>query len=368
MEDKLLECEWDKCFLALTLGIVNKSDKCFPARSIYVSTNVRNIEKFASIFIPTMSLFGIICNILNIYVLSRFRIKSCFHRLLCYLAVFDILILFFGPFGDTHVLNIFQSKLNILCKTRNFQLLILTMKKIEYFMVHGSSWLTVGISLERFLGICYPLKYPVRLRKARYFLVPVVLMALLDTAILHYFFKDRFVLHTIPSHAFPILLIIFFNSNIFLALMKMKKQPGTHQENVTDGALILLGVVVAFTICWAPSLVKNIISEIFKTHQLEVIGVLEQVGYCTVIINSSMNFFIYCIVGKQYRQHFKAAFICSSSLPLPHVRGKANTNTNTKRKQFSVKNYFQASETTLPINEHPRILHMRMRIPVAIVL
>ena len=122
------------------------------------------------------------------------------------------------------------------------------MKKIESFMNHGGSWLTVGISLERYLGICYPLKYPARFRKARYFLVPVIFIALLDTAIKHYFFKDRFLLHTIPSHALPILLIIFFNSNIILAMMEMRKKPRSHQENVTEGALVLLGVVVAFTL------------------------------------------------------------------------------------------------------------------------
>ena len=223
------------------------------------------------------------------------------------------------------VLNILQSELNDLCKNPNFQLLILTMEKIEYFMLHGSSWLTVSISLERFFGICYPLKYPVRLRKARYFMVPVVLMALLDTAILHNFFKDRFILHTIPSHAFLILLIIFFNPNIIFAMMRMKKKPGSPQDNVTEGALVLMVVVVAFTICWLPPLIKNILKEAFQSYQLEWIQVLKQVGFCTVIINSSINFFLYCIVGKQYRQHFKAAFICSFSLPLPNIRGKANT-------------------------------------------
>ena len=191
-------------------------------------------------------------------------------------------------------------------------------------MSHGSSWLTVGISLERYLGICYPLKYPPRFRKARYFLVPVILISLLDTAILHYFFKDRFILHTIPSHAFPILLIIFFNSNIILTMMKMVKMPGHHQESVTEGALVLFGVVLAFTICWAPHLIKNILKEIFQTYQLEWIQVLNQVGYCTVTINSSINFFIYCIVGKQYREHFKAAFGCSSSSPSPNAGGKEN--------------------------------------------
>ena len=160
MESQLSECAWEKCFGFLTFGFVNKSEDCFPARSVYVSTTVKNIEKLASIFIPTMSVFGIICNILNIYVPSRFRSKSCFHRLL---AVFDIFTLIFNFLFGGGVLNVFQSELNDLCNNRNFQLLILTMRKIEYFMLHGSSWLTVGISVERFFGICYPLKYPVRL-------------------------------------------------------------------------------------------------------------------------------------------------------------------------------------------------------------
>ena len=97
-----------------------------------------------------------------------FENKSCFHRLLCFLAIFDIVTL---CSGGLYVLYIFQSELNILCKNHSFQVFILTLDKIAYFMIRGSSWLTVGISLERYLGICYPLKYPARFRKARYFLV-----------------------------------------------------------------------------------------------------------------------------------------------------------------------------------------------------
>ena len=54
----------------------NKSEDCFPFRSIYASTTVRNTEKFANIFIPTISFLGIICNILNIYVLSNSETRA----------------------------------------------------------------------------------------------------------------------------------------------------------------------------------------------------------------------------------------------------------------------------------------------------
>ena len=305
-----------------------------------------------------MSVLGIVCNVLNIYVLSRFRIKCCFHRLLCFLALFDIFTLLFGAMG---VLNIFKSELDILCKNPSFQVVALIMNKVEYFMVHGSSWLTVGISLERYLGICYPLKYPVRFRKARFFLIPVILISLLDTAILHFFFKDRFILHTLPSHAFPIMLIIFFNLNIILTMMKMVDMPGSHQENVAEGALVLFGVVVAFTICWAPPLIKNILKETFQTYQLEWIQVLNQVGWCTVAINSSINFFIYCLVGKQYREHFRAVFTCFST-PRPHnAGGKENT-----KNCFLKPNMFQVSGTTLTsLDNHFR---QQKKITVVIVL
>ena len=82
-------------------------------------------------------------------------------------------------------------------------------------------------------------------------------------------------------------------------MMKMKKGPGSPQDNVTEGALVLVGVVVAFVICWAPILLKHILKEAFQTYQLECIQVLKHVGYCTVIINSSIHLFIYCFVGKQ---------------------------------------------------------------------
>ena len=106
--------------------------------------------------------------------------------------------------------------------------------------------------------------------------------------------------------------------------MKMGNMPGSHQENVTEGALVLLGVVVALTICWAPPLIKIILKETFQTYQLEGIQVLNQVGHCTVTINSSINFLIYFIVGKQYREHFKSAFSCSSTSHPPHAAGKEN--------------------------------------------
>ena len=117
------------------------------------------------------------------------------------------------------------------------------------------------------------------------------------------------------------------NLNIILTMMKMVDMPGSHQENVAEGALVLFGVVVAFTICWAPPLIKNILKETFQTYQLEWIQVLNQVGWCTVAINSSINFFIYCLVGKQYREHFKAVFTCFSTPHPHHAGGKEDIKT-----------------------------------------
>ena len=125
-------------------------------------------------------------------------------------------------------------------------------------------------------------------------------------------------------------------------MIKMEDMPVSHQENVTEGALVLFGVVVAFTVCWAPPLIKNILKDTFQTYQLEWIQVLNQVGWCTVAINSSINFFIYCLVGKQYREHFKAVFTCFSTPHPHHAGGKENT-----KNCFLKPNMFQVSGTTL---------------------
>jgi len=43
----------------------------------------------------------------------------------------------------------------------------------------GSIFMTLAISIERFLGICYPLKFPPHIRKSWYYIIPVTLLSIL---------------------------------------------------------------------------------------------------------------------------------------------------------------------------------------------
>ena len=90
MDTQDVDCAFEKCMDAHT-ETFRPSPMCLVNSSRHVngSSTASYLDYFASIFLPTISVLGIIFNLINIFVLSRTKSKSCFLRLLCFLAVFD---------------------------------------------------------------------------------------------------------------------------------------------------------------------------------------------------------------------------------------------------------------------------------------
>ena len=288
------------------------SPLCFLNSSRYInaSSTASNVEYFASIFLPTTSIIGSICNLINIFVLSRIKSKSCFLRLLCFLAVFDTGVLLHGILHTIHFIRPLCSSqhgrafLNVLFSESQ------NLFQPFYFMIRCGKWLTVAISLERFLGICFPLKFPAKYRKSRHFVIPVFLITVLDTLMLFYSNNTIF-LHTIPFIIAPILILIGLNLKILFTLITMKDIAGSSKEKLLENALVLSSVVVVYLLSWMPTVIRFFYFEVFHAINDELRTILLTIAYCAIIFNSSINFFIYCLVGKSYRRHVKKAFTCS---------------------------------------------------------
>ena len=115
-----------------------------------------------------MGLFGLIFNSLSLFVFSRPSMHSIFHQLLIALAVFDILLLISGTLWIITFQNIFSvDSLIYLFPYYTYP--------IFYFAMYGSTYMTLAISIERYLGICHT---SIEDRKARFYIVPVVFVAL----------------------------------------------------------------------------------------------------------------------------------------------------------------------------------------------
>ena len=180
----------------------------------------------------------------------------------------------------------------------------------------------MAISLERFLGIIYPLKFPAKYRKSRHFIVAVLIVAILDVT--KRFYSTNKIFHGVTFLIMPILTLVGLNLKILFTLFTMKDITGSSKENVLDSALVLISVVVIYLICWTPTVVRFFYFAILKSVDQELKKILLTLQDWTIIFNSSINFFIYCLVGKRYRGHVKKAFTCCST-------------SNTQTQSFTIK-------------------------------
>jgi hypothetical protein len=218
------------------------------------SSATLEIRQFRMVFIPSVGLIGVTCNLVNIFVLSTFMAKSCFHRLLFVLAMFDTLSLLTDL---TAWLMVTLDTTTALCSGPSTKVLLKCLLWAQMILVDGGSWTTLAISLERYLGICWPLRCPARYRKARHFVLSVLLLTLLGTAILYNFKKYSFTLHAIPCHVIVILLLVFLNSSIVMTMVMMDSNSGLPRERLLEGAVMLVSVVAVYILCWSPTIVRH---------------------------------------------------------------------------------------------------------------
>ena len=131
--------------------------------------------------------------------------KSCFLRLLCFLAVFDTGALLDSILNSSYIIGALCGLLYG-CDFLSTYLRFTILQPFD-FVIRSGRWLTVAISMERFLGICYPLKFLAKYRKSWHFVIPVLLITVLDTLMLLHS-PDRMSYDTIPFTILPIMIIV----------------------------------------------------------------------------------------------------------------------------------------------------------------
>ncbi|UYV71590.1 GPRNNA1 [Cordylochernes scorpioides] len=197
----------------------------------------------------------------------------------------------------------------------------------------GSVWTTVGVTLERYVAVCHPLRARslCTQRRARVALLTVAAFSLVYNA--PRFFEvycteipsengdNQTVLVALPTpfrrdphyvqvyYIWLYLLVMYFVPFALLfalnALIWRTVQSATRSRNrLTCSqrheiglALMLFCVVVIFFVCNLLGMVANIL-EHFQVYWKELVDV----SNLLVSINSSVNFIIYCLFGKKFRR------------------------------------------------------------------
>lgn len=212
------------------------------------------IESFRKSYIPTISVIGCIGNILSLFVLAK--IKDCFHRLLFVLALVDLMV----PLFCTFLLL-----LNLLQQGKMEALEIVPNALLEAGFA-GSGWMTVSISFERFLGICHPMHCPPANRKARFFVLPVLLIIGLDfglsVVLLEFFgpvsdpfvFDFLFYFHILIQYILPAAILLILNTMIAKSVIRINSDNFTRKgvKKIRNSAAVLIIVVFVYILCWSP--------------------------------------------------------------------------------------------------------------------
>ena len=136
-------------------------------------TNDKTVVNFKyycdGLLISVVGSLGLIGNLIAVIVLARPKLRDCFHQLLLALAIFDILYITFG--GLKYTFKAFEAN------NEAFTLALPIIFPFTNITMNATIFMTMAISIERFLGICYPLHLPPHNRKSWFYILPVLLLS-----------------------------------------------------------------------------------------------------------------------------------------------------------------------------------------------
>ena len=326
-----------------------------PSSSNGTSADVKPMDLHYVIWVfvmPFVLLFGIIGNIFSILVLLS---KSFRHTTtgvyLPFTAVADILFLTTGVLEMFEVANIFNA--------REYNVWICRIYKVLHYTAGDISiWLLVAFTFDRFVAVCFPFSKQRVCKWKRAVIASATIAVLSLGKNLHEFwtrgpeYKDNGELRRIcgsqkqyhvfldyvrPWIAFtlimaiPFILILIFNCMIVYSLIKAQwlrnkaaaipasttpssatgsKNPMSAGTSFRQTTLMCLSISFAFLICIAPSIVLLIGKPYWKYRRNLAYKNAKAISNFLALLNHCINFFLYCVTGRRFRQELKARLTC----------------------------------------------------------
>ncbi|VDP16743.1 unnamed protein product [Soboliphyme baturini] len=298
------------------------------------------------VFATLVIVFGICANLLNTRIfLHRMMRASLINWYLAVLSISDLLMqvasffMFCLPrlgelFGDFRVIN--------------FSYVIASSAYAVGMMAQTTSvWLTVAMSLHRFVGVCLPFKagrlcsarntrlvliivvlFGVVFNFSRFFEVVVVGSCFAENVNFTIVLLNRTELredpvyktillgwcYTLVMFILPFSLLIFLNTNVIRAIRSTRRLHDEIGQDARQGArrrelakeistsVMLVGVVVVFLLCNTLALILNIL-EVTEAYRFfgHLFDVLVYISNVLVVLNSCVNIFIYCTFSEKFR-------------------------------------------------------------------
>lgn len=299
------------------------------------------------IFVNLIGLFGIFGNAISMIILSRPQMKSSINYLLIGLARCDtvliiIAVLIYGlPAIYTYTGALFDYKFIVYPKTIRY---LYPLACIAQFV---TVYLTLTVTLERYIAVCHPLKaksfctygraqvavlvivivafiynlpkfWEIEVYNERHWKYNITVYCVDPTELRSNEYYVTLYIHWMyffVYYMFPFIALVIFNTAIYRRVRQANRdlqQLSRHQRREIGLATMLMCVVVVFLICN----ILPMISNAYETFIADPPQWMVQIGNLLVTINSSINFIIYVIFGRKFKRIFLKLF-CSSRLFVP---------------------------------------------------
>ncbi|XP_060526784.1 FMRFamide receptor [Cylas formicarius] len=304
------------------------------------------------ILLNVIGCFGILGNLISMIILSRPQMRSSINYLLIGLARIDTVliitsILLFGLPGIYP-----YSKHLFLYYFRVYPHIAPFVYPLATVMQTASVYLTMTVSLERYVAVCHPLRARslCTYGRARTYVIAIVIFSTMynaprlwegeiksewsDTFNMTVYcpiqsaFRDNELYQTIYIHwlylicmyLLPFISLAVLNGAIYRQVLKANRERqrlSRLQQREIGLATMLMCVVAVFFVCNLLPMVINIV-ETFKIPTEDVFDITMMINLSNLLvtINSSVNFIIYVIFGEKFQRLFLVLF-CHNSLFFP---------------------------------------------------
>ena len=319
-----------------------------------ISGNIRLLAETSRIIygyiLPVVCIFGIFGNCMNLAILTRRKLQKSFKTLeqaanmcLIALALSDFCFCLFAfpssflPSDDMFPYKGFMLYYRIYCPG------------IINIFILTSTWLTVTMSVERYLAICHPFKntFFLTIKKTKVIIVIVYILSVIfnipvfwrydlravpcnNASVFLYqpvrvnlghseMFENIYrVLWAIIGNFAPLVFLIGFNICLCRKIHKsykfQKKFRNENQSRQNDAGqtltITLVVIVVMFLILVAPSEVVMHAGQIAHKANNATFKTMEVILNFMQSINFSVNFVLYCIISPYFRRTLRYILCC----------------------------------------------------------
>ncbi|XP_061605195.1 probable G-protein coupled receptor 139 [Phyllopteryx taeniolatus] len=278
------------------------------------------------VYYSVLLCLGLPANILTVVILSQLvlrRQKSSYNYLLA-LAAADIMVLLLIVFVD-FILEDFILVTPLPPSVNS------AVQVLEFCSIHTSIWITVPLTVDRYIAVCHPLRYhtvsyPARTRRVIF----AVYVGCLLSAAPYYWWPELW--HSLPAvasggggesngrtaaqhvlvwaHCATIYLLpcaVFFTLNAVIVRKLRRRRSCFRMRGYSTGktTAILLAITSIFAVLWAPRTLM-ILYHFYSSPPASpgagrLLHMLTDLANMLALLNTGVNFFLYCFISKRFR-------------------------------------------------------------------